>query len=464
VKVTKEKVENSQAYLTVKLEEADMQAGIDDAYKRLAQKTSIPGFRKGKAPKQVMERYLGKSAVLEEAIDRMLPQAYEQALTEQELEPFAQPSVEITQMEPLAFKATVPLAPAVEPGEYNDLRLEPMKLEVTDEKIDHLLEELRHQNAAWEPVDRPVEYDDLITADLFGTVEDKPYLQKVGAQVQVLKDSVSPAPGFFEQIAGMKKDEEKEFTLPFPEDYPNANVGGKEGKFKVKVTEIKIEKLPELNDEFAPLVSAEFKNLTDLREEVVKGLRSQADESIRQDYEERVINAAVKGAKIEYPPVVVDYEIRRIIQEQERQLSASNRSMEDYLKNIGKSEQQLIDDLRPIAVRNVEASLLLTKIADAENIEVNEEDIDNGIKNMCKGVPEEQQEAFFNMLNTPQTRQSLSSSLRTRKVIERLSEIAKTEDDKPKTPETPVAEETPAEAEEPAAAADPEKEVKEENE
>jgi trigger factor len=284
----------------------------------------------------------------------------------------------------------------------------------------------------------------------------------------VLKDSVSPAPGFFEQVVGMKKDEEKEFTLPFPEDYPNANVAGKEAKFKVKVSEIKIEKLPELNDEFAPVVSAEFKNLADLREEVVKGLRSQADESIRQDYEERVINAAVKGARIEYPPVVVDYEIRRIVQEQERQLNASNRSMDDYLKNIGKTEQQLVDDLRPIAVRNVEASLLLSKIADAENIEVTEEDIDNGIKNMCKNVPEEQQEAFFNMLNTPQTRQSLSSSLRTRKVIERLAEIAKTEDYKPKTPETPVAEETteaaPAAAEEPPAAADPEKEVKEETE
>ncbi len=466
MKVTKEKIENCQAYLTVEMEEADMAAGIDDAYKRLAKKANIPGFRKGKAPRQVMERYIGKSAVLEEAVDRMLPQAYEQALTEQEIEPYAQPSVEITGMEPLAFKATVPLKPEVEPGDYRDLRLEPMKLEVTDERIEQVLEELRHQNASWEPVDRAVAFDDLITADLFGTVADKPYLQKVGAQVQVVKGSVSPAPGFFETIVGMKKDEEKEFTLPFPADYPTAEVAGQEAKFKVKISEIKVEKLPELNDEFAPLVSAEFKMLADLREEVVKGLKARDDENVRMDYEERAINAAVKMAKIEYPPVVVDYEIQRIIREQERQLSASNSSMEDYLKNIGKSEQQLVDDLRPVAVRNVEASLVLSKIAEAEDVQVTDEDIDNGIKNMCKNVPAEQQEAFFNMLNTPDTRQSLATQLKTRKTIERLTEIARTEDDKPKTPETPVSEEAPAAPEEtPApAAADPENEGKEETE
>lgn len=470
MKVTREKIENCQAYLTVEMEDADMETGIADAYKRLAQKASIPGFRKGKAPRQVVERHLGKGAVLEEAVDRMLPKAYEQALTEQEIEPYARPSVEITQMEPLAFKATVPLVPNVDAGEYKDLRLEPVKMDVTDENIDAVMEDLRHQNAAWEPVDRAVAFDDLITADLLGTVGDKPYLQKVGAQVQVVKDSVSPAPGFFEQLVGMKKDEEKEFTLPFPADYPNAEVAGKEGHFKVKISEIKEEHLPELNDEFAPVVSAEFKTLADLREEVVKGLRARADENIRMDYEERVINAAVRAAKIEYPPVVVDYEIQRIVREQERQLSNSNRSMEDYLKNIGKTEQQLVDDLRPVAVRNVEASLVLGKIAEAENIQVTDEDIDNGIKNMCKNVPEEQQEAFFNMLNTPDTRQSLSGQLQTRKTIERLVEIAKTEDDKPKTPETPVNEEATITGEEKPAAEpapateDPENEGKEETE
>ena len=471
MKVTKEKIENCQAYLNVEMEEAEMEAGIDDAYKRLARKANIPGFRKGKAPRQVMEHYIGKASVLEEAIDRMLPKAYEDALTEQEIEPYAQPSVEITKTEPLAFKATVPLQPEVEAGDYKDIRLEPMKLEVTEDRISEVLDELRHQNASWEPVDRAVEYDDLVTADLFGTVEDRSYLQKVGAQVQVVKDSVSPAPGFFEQVAGMEKDEEKEFTLPFPDDYPNTEVAGKEGKFKVKITEIKVEKLPELDDSLAPLVSAEFKTLDDLRAEVVKGLTARDEENIRMDYEERIINAAVKAARIQYPPVTVDYEVERIMREQERQLSASSRSMDDYLKNIGKTEQQLRDDLKPIAVRNVEASLVLSKIAEIEDVQVTEEDIDNGIRNMCNNVPADQQEAFYNMLNTEATRQSLSSQLRTRKTIERLSEIAKTEDDKPKTPENeeepPAAaaaateEEAPATGEAPAAE-DPENEGKEE--
>ncbi|MCJ7605022.1 MAG: trigger factor [Dehalococcoidales bacterium] len=455
MKVTRDKVEDCQAFLTVEMESADMDSAMEDAYQRLSKQTTIQGFRKGKAPRAVVERNLGKGTILEEAIDKMLPQAYEQAVTEQEIKPYAQPSVEVTQMEPLTFKVTIPLVPSVELGAFKDVRLEPEKLDIKDENIDNVMEELRHQNASWEPVERELAYDDMAVIDILGDVDEKPYVRKVGAQMQVLKDAISPAPGFSGKIIGMKKDDEMEFTLPFPEDYPNENVAGKEGHFRVKLSEIKEEKLPGIDDEFAALVSPEFKKLDDLREEIVKTLTMRGEENIRMDFEERVINAVIEQAKVEYPPIIIDMEIDRILNEQERQLSASGRGMGDYLANLGKTAEQMREDLTPIAKKNIAASLVMGKVAEIEEIKVTDEDIENGINNMCKNVPDEQKDAFRQMLDTPQTRQSMTSSLRTRKTIEHLTEIARTEDDKPKTREKPVAEEAPE-------TEDSEKETKEE--
>jgi len=425
LKVTKEKEENRQAFITVEMEPAEMETSLQDAYLKLAQKNDIPGFRKGKAPRAVVERHLGKPRLLEEALDHLLPQAYEQALKEQEIEPFAQPDVEITQTDPLIFKAVVPLVPAVELGDYQSIRMTPDPVDITDDNVNAVIEDLRHQHATWEPVDRPLDYNDMATIDINGMVEEKPYVQKVGAQVQVLKELMSPAPGFADQIAGMKKEEEKEFTLSFPEDYPNNNVAGKEGHFKVKLSEIKEEKLPELNDELAGQISPDFKTVDAFREEVVKSLQLRGEERARMDFEERVINTTIEQSKVEYPPVLVELEINRILNEQVRQLQMTGRGMDEYLKSINKTAEQLREELRPVATKNVAASMVMSKIAEAEKIEVTESDIENGINNMTRGTAEDKIEELRKMLDTPQTRESLKQSLRTRKTLERLTEIAK---------------------------------------
>ncbi len=429
MKVTKEKEENRQAFITVEMEPAEMETAMQDAYLRLAPKANIPGFRKGKAPRAIVERHLGKPKLLEEALDRLLPQAYEQALKEQEIIPFAQPDVEITQTDPLIFKAIVPLTPSVELGDYQGIRITPDPVDITDENVNAVFEELRHQHATWEPVDRPLDYDDLAVIDINGTVEDKPYVQKIGAQIQVLKDLMSPAPGFSDQIVGMNKEEEKEFTLSFPEDYPNDKVAGKEGRFKVKLTEIKKETLPEINDGFAGQVSPDFKTVDTLREEVVKSLEVRAEESVRIDFEENVINETIERSKVEYPPVLIELEINRILNEQFRRLQAAGRSMDDYLKSSDKTMEQLREELRPVATKNVTASLVMSKVAEAEKIEVTEEDIENGIANMTRGAGDDKIDELRKLLDTEQTRESLKQSLKTRKTIERLAEIAKTTED-----------------------------------
>jgi trigger factor len=237
---------------------------------------------------------------------------------------------------------------------------------------------------------------------------------------------MSPAPGFSDQIVGMKKEEEKEFTLSFPEDYPNDKVAGKEGHFKVSLSEIKEEKLPELNDDFAGQVSPDFKTVDALREEVVNSLKVRAEERVRMDFEEKVIETAIEQSKVEYPPVLIEMEINRILNEQVRQLQMSGRGMDEYLRSINKTAEQLREELRPVATKNVAASLVMSKVAETEKIEVTESDIENGINNMTRGAGEDRMEELRKVLDTPQTRESLKQSLRTRKTIERLAEIAKT--------------------------------------
>jgi len=425
LKVTREKEENRQAYLTVEMEPAEMEESLEDSYRTLAKKTDIPGFRRGKAPRAILEHYIGRERLLEEALKKLVPQAYEQALKEQEIEPFAQPEIEVTQTDPVIFKAVVPLAPTVELGDYQSIRMDPDPVDITEDNVNDVLEDLRHQHATWEPVERPLDYNDLAVIDINSEVEEKPYVKKVGTQYQVLRDSASPAPGFAEQIVGMKKGEEKDFKLTFPEDYPNNEVAGKEASFKVKLSEIKEEKLPELNDELAGQVSTDFKTVDALREEVSKSLKQRTEERSRMDFEEKVINTAVEQAQVDYPPVLVEMEINRIINEQARQLQVTGRGMDDYLRSINKTAEQLREDLHPVASRNVATSLVMGRVAEAEKIEVTDAEIDDRIESMSGSTAEDKKEELKKLLNTPQTRESIKQSLLTRKTIERLVEIAK---------------------------------------
>ncbi|MDD5338249.1 MAG: trigger factor [Dehalococcoidales bacterium] len=425
MKVTKEKIENCQAHLIIEMEPDEMEHGMQHAYEHLVQNANIPGFRKGKAPRSVVESTLGKGRMLEEAIDHVIPEAYDKACKEQEIEPYAQPQLEITKAEPLTFKAVVPLRPKVELGDYKNIKMQPEAVEIKKENVDAVLEELRHQHATWEPVERELRFNDIATIDINAMSEEKPLLQTVGSQYPVNKESISPAPGFAEQVAGMKKGETKEFDITYPADFPSDQFAGKNAHFKVTLQGVKEEKLPELDDNLATTVSPEIKTLEGLREEAEKSLKLRGEERARMDFEEKVINTAVEQAKVEYPPVLVDLEVNRIITDQARQLQMSGQGIDEYLRSINKTPEQLQEDLRPISIRNINASLVLSKIAEQEKIEVSDEEIKNGINNMIKGISDDKKEEMIKMLDTPQNRQSITQSLKTRKTIERLTDIAK---------------------------------------
>ena len=371
----------------------------------------------------MLERYIGKESLLEDALNNLVPEVYAKAIKEEKIEAFAQPHIEITQTDPLIFKATVPLPPTIKLGDYHSIQVAPQPVELTENDISATIEQLRHQYATWEPVKRPVDFDDLVILDIESDIEDKPFINQKGVQYQILRDSFSPAPGFAEQLVGMKKDEEKEFKLQFPPDYPKGELAGKEPSFRVRVAEIKQEILSELNDEFAREIDPKFETLDLLREQVSADLELGAERRARADFEERVIEAVVDIAQVEFPPILVEVEIERLINRQLQQWQVGREGLEEYLRRSNKTEEELRSELRPLATKRVTSSLVLGKIAEEEKIEVSDSEIDAEIENITKGETEKKDE-LQKYLNTPQSRESIGQMLMARKTIQRLVEIA----------------------------------------
>ena len=423
MKATKEKIENSQAFITVEAEPAEIEAGMQKAYKRVVKKANIPGFRKGKAPRDIVENFVGKEALLEEALEDIISDTYMAAVKDQGVEPYSQPKIEVTQLEPVTYKAVIPLAPEVTPGDYKAIKVEPIETDFKDEYIDRVIEQLRHQHAVWEPVESPVAIGNMVTMDIKSESEGKAVINRDGWQYQLETDSNFPVPGFAAQLVGMNRSEEKEFILSMPAEYTNKELAGKDVTFRVKINEVKQEKLPEVNDEFVKIISPECENLAVLRERIGTELKSRAEERARLDYEEKVIQAAVDISKIEYPPVIVERETERLLSQQLQYMQMSGMKVEDYLKAMQKTPDDLRAELTPRAEKRVKQSLVLEKIAEMENVEVTGDEIETEINTMVQGAHEHEQTEMRESFNT--SREAIQAMLKVRKAAQRLIDIAK---------------------------------------
>jgi trigger factor len=425
MKVTKEKTENSQAYLTIEMDPTELEESMEKSYRKLVQTKKVPGFRVGKTPRAIFEKYYSRKNLLEDALDDLVPEAYRKAVKEQELEPIANPQIEVTQTEPVVFKAVVPLKPTVKLGDYRQIRATPdSPRETGDKEIDEVIERLRHSNATWEPVTRGVKSGDLLTLDIASDVEGKPFINQKGAQFQATAGTTFPVAGFSEQLVDMKKDQEKEFDIQFPADDPRTEYAGKTVKFRVKVNETKEEKMPEVNDDFARQIGQEFTTTAALRDRIASQLKEQATEDVRLAFEDKVIEAAVEQCQIEFPEILTDSEIHNLIDQRFR----TRQDFEAYMKATGKTEEQLHtelhEELESVAKSRVRRSLMLGKVADEEKIGVAPSEVDADIERMLKNS-ENNREALSKSLNAPEVRESIQQRLLTRKTVERLVEIAK---------------------------------------
>jgi trigger factor len=424
VKVTLDKTENRQAYMTIEMEPAEVEEGLKKAYNRLVHKYNIPGFRKGKTPRSILEQYIGKEALLEDAVEHMAPDAFEKAAKEQDLKPIARPTIELEKAEPVVYKVVVPLEPTVKLGDYHQVKLTPESIELKEEDVEKTIEQLRHQHSIWEPVDRQVNSRDMVNLDVESDVDGTPYINQTDAQFEVEKDAEFPVKGFAEQLIGMKSGETKEFKLTFPEDYGREELAGKEVNFKVTVKEIKQEKLPEVNDDFAKQVNPEFQTVEDLRNKVRESLRHTAEDLAKKKFEEKVVNEVVNLAEVEYPPIMEEEEIDNLIRQQMRRWQLDAKGMDEYLKSIQKTPEELREELRPVAIRGLKQSLVLTEVARQEDIKIESDDIKNEVESMTKYIPEDQKEKMLEYLMMPQSQVSIASTIATQRTINRLTEIA----------------------------------------
>jgi trigger factor len=346
---------------------------------------------------------------------------YNKAIDEQKIEAIDQPRIEITQLDPITFKATIPIRPTIELGDYKQVKMELDVAEVTDAQINGVIDQLRNGQAAWEPVDRETKWDDMLTMDVEASADGNDLGKEAGRQYQLLPESQVPAPGFAEQLVALKKGEQKSFTLSVPEDYGNQVFAGKDIAFKVLVSEIKEKHLPELNDEFAKAVGSD--SADKLKENVEADLKSRADYQAKAELEERIVEAVADQAQIEYPPVLTEREIDGMVDMQRNQLLQAQIQLDDYLKHINKTEQDFRKELEPTAIKKVRGGLVLAKVSEAENIEVSEEEIDAEADRMA---PEDENEKkrFMEAFANPIARQSIMRSLSTKKTLQRLVDLA----------------------------------------
>ena len=419
MKVTAETLEDSQVALNIEAEAGELNKAMDEAYRRLVNKVSVPGFRKGKAPRFILEQHIGKGALLEEALEQLIPQLYKEAIDLQKIEPIDQPQVEIIQTEPVVFKAVVPVKPTVELGDYRNIKLQPEPVEITDEEIDAAVELKRQEQAILTPVDRPVQFGDMVTMNIEANIEEKPFLNHKDIVYEVNKDSQVPLPGFAEKLKGAKKGKGKDFTLIMPLDHRVKEFAGKECFFKVAVTEVKEKQLPELDDEFSQTCG--YDNLTSMKEALYVDLKDKAKQLGKQRLSETAVDAVVEISQVHYPPILENKEIDRILERETHRLGFSK--LNDYLNATNLTEEKMRDSLRPMVKKQIAQLIVLDEIARIEKIEIDESEVDNQIDEMVKSE-EGEGEKIRQFLQLPHMKESMRETLRRNKTVDWLVKIA----------------------------------------
>ena len=423
------KVEKTKNANEVKLEITVEASKFDEAIKRVYFKSAkyfnIPGFRKGKAPIQIVEKYYGKEIFYEDAFNDSANEALEEAVKENNLEIVSRPEVEIKQMEKgkdLIFTATMQTKPEAELGKYKGIEIKKIEYNVTDEDIDHELMHMQEHNSRLISIDdRPVEKGDITTIDFEGFVDGKAFEGGKAEGHELEIGSNTFIPGFEDQIIGMKIDEEKDIQVKFPEEYFSKELAGKDATFKVKLHEIKKKELPELDDEFAKDVS-EFDTLDELKKSIKEKQEKQNEERAKYETEDAVIKAVCDNMKVEIPSGMINMEIDNMLKELEQRLSYQGLNLEQYLQFMGKTEEDLRKEYEPQAIEGIKSRLALEAVIKAEKIEPDEAEITEKMKEMAKNYGKENDEEFLKNENVANY---IKEGLKSEKALEFLVKNAK---------------------------------------
>ena len=418
MKVTAERIPQAQMELVVELEDDRVQKSLDQAARRLSQRLRIPGFRKGKAPRRVIEQMLGIDAVYEEATERLVPQALQEAIEQEGIEPSALPQIEMTGRDPLTFKATIPLQPDVQVGEYRAVSLAKPEPDFSDDQVEEQLLDLRRRHAILEPVEREPQFNDRLTADIKAEAEGETIIEQEGAEFSLREGGPLIAPGFSELVVGLARDEEHHLTLDVAEDWEDERTAGKTLDITLAIRDVQEEDLPDADDDFAIEVSEEYETYDALRERFADNLRADAERRADEQFQRDVLAAVIQGATLEYPPALVERELEHRRQDFARQMGQDPAA---FLRGGSEQEENLLAAFRAQATEGVISQLVIEAIADAEGIEATDEEVEAELEQALEGLPQERK---IQLRADEAIRPGMRARMRRERAIERLEQIA----------------------------------------
>ncbi|UXH44205.1 trigger factor [Rossellomorea vietnamensis] len=421
-----EKQEGNQGVLTIEVEAAKVNEGLDAAFKKVVKQVNVPGFRKGKMPRGMFEKRFGVESLYQDALDFILPEAYAKAIEETGIDPIDRPEIDVEQMEKgkdLIFTAKVQVKPEVKLGEYKGLEVEKMETEVTAEDVEAELTSLQEKQAELAvKEDGKAEEGDTVTMDFEGFVDGEAFEGGQAENYSLELGSGQFIPGFEEQLVGVAAGEEKEVEVNFPEEYHAAELAGKPATFKVKVHEIKAKELPALDDEFAKDADEEVETLAELKEKIEKRLQESKKNEAETAVRETLVNKASDNAEVEIPEVMVKAEVDRMMQEFEQRLQMQGMNLDLYFQFSGQSEEDLRGQMTEDAGKRVRTNLTLEAIAAAENLEVTDEEAEEEVNKMA----EQYNMTADNIKQALGGLDTLKADLKVRKAVEFLVENSKT--------------------------------------
>lgn len=382
-----EKLEKNMAKLVIEVPAEEFEKALDEAYKKSRNKIAMPGFRKGKAPRKMIEKMYGASVFYEDAANIIIPDAYENAAKESGLEIVSQPEIEVEQIEkgtPFIFVATVAVKPEITLGDYKGIEIEKKTAEVTDEEVDAEISRVRENNSRMITVDdRATQEGDTVIIDFDGYVDGEQFEGGKAEDYSLVLGSHTFIDNFEEQLVGKNPGDSVEVHVTFPDMYQAEELRGKEAVFYVEINDIKVKELPEIDDEFAQDVS-DFDTLEEYKEDLKKKLLENKEAALEREKEEEVIGAIIENSQMEIPDPMVDAQTRQMTQEFAQRLQAQGLSMEQYMQLTGLTPQKMIDELKPQALKRIQSRLVLEAVAAAENIEVSDEEYDKEIDKMAE--------------------------------------------------------------------------------
>ena len=425
LKVTVEPLPDSQVLLTIDIDPERVESSLNDAYKRLAPRARVPGFRPGKAPRALVERHYGRETLLHEALDKLVPTVVSEAIEQEKLDIVDRPDLEIASLDPVVVKATVPVRPTVELGDYRSIRVEQEPVAVDQAQVDESLQALRERYATVEPVERPIEEGDVIRADVRAVADGEELVNEEDAELRVTDQGLASLPGLHEKLIGLAAGEPQTIEVTRPEDAEH-ELAGKTITYTLTVKDVKARVLPELDDEFAKEVGEGFPTLQALRERVESDIRARLEAEAQNKLEEEALTKLVEQATVEYPPQLVEREVERLMVDQGA--PGDRRSFEQLLRRAGLDEEQVRGQFRPNADERVRRSLVHSRLRELEGLEVTKDDVEAKLNRMAEGPNGEQIRQIF---DTENGRQALERTLLNQRVAERLRQIARGEAPEP---------------------------------